>query len=42
MAEQREVRVSRMQWEAQGVLSLHLTRIESDDPVRLMECLARI
>ena len=33
MAEQREVRVSRMQWEAQGVLSLHLTRIESDDPV---------
>lgn len=33
MAEQREVRVSRMQWEADGVLSLRLTRIESDDPV---------
>lgn len=33
MAEQREVRVSRMQWEAEGVLSLRLTRIESDDPV---------
>lgn len=33
MAEQREMRVSRMQWEAEGVLSLRLTRIESDDPV---------
>lgn len=33
MAEQREIRVSRMQWEAEGVLSLRLTRIESDDPV---------
>lgn len=33
MAEQREVRVSRMQWESEGVLSLRLTRIESDDPV---------
>lgn len=33
MAEQREVRVSRMQWEAEGVLSLRLIRIESDDPV---------
>lgn len=33
MAEQREVRVSRMQWEAEGVISLRLTRIESDDPV---------
>lgn len=33
MAEQREVRVSRMQWESDNVLSLRLTRIESDDPV---------
>lgn len=33
MAEQREVRVSRMQWEAEGVISLRLTRIEGDDPV---------
>lgn len=33
MAEQREVRVSRMQWEAEGVLSLRLTRIESEDPM---------
>ncbi len=33
MLEQRELRVSRMTWEAEGVLSLHLTRIESRDPL---------
>ncbi|MGH3863343.1 PDR/VanB family oxidoreductase [Actinokineospora sp.] len=33
MVEQRELRVSQMTWEADGVVSLCLTRIESDDPL---------
>lgn len=37
MVEQRELRVSRMTWEAEGVLSLHLTRIETDDPLPAWE-----
>lgn len=37
MVEQRELRVSRMTWEAEGILSLHLTRIESDDPLPAWE-----
>lgn len=30
MVEQRELRVQQMTWEAEGVLSVRLTRIESD------------
>lgn len=37
MVEQREVRVTQMTWEADGVLSLHLARIESDDPLPAWE-----
>ncbi len=33
MVEQRELRVTRMTWEAEGVLSIRLSRIESDDPL---------
>lgn len=33
MVEQRELRVSAMTWEADDVVSLHLTRIESEDPL---------
>lgn len=33
MVEQRELRVSQMTWESDGVLSVRLTRIESDDPL---------
>ena len=37
MVEQRELRVSSMTWEAEGVLSLRLTRIESDAPLPAWE-----
>jgi ferredoxin-NADP reductase len=37
MVEQREVRVSQMTWEADGVLSLRLSRIESNDPLPAWE-----
>jgi ferredoxin-NADP reductase len=33
VVEQRELRVQQMTWEAEGVISLRLTRIESDDPL---------
>lgn len=33
MVEQRELRVVQMTWEAEGVVSLRLARIESDDPL---------
>lgn len=33
MVEQRELRVTQMTWEAEGVLSVRLSRIESDDPL---------
>jgi ferredoxin-NADP reductase len=33
MVERRELRVSQMTWEADGVVSLRLARIESDDPL---------
>lgn len=33
MVEQRELRVQRMSWESDGVLSVRLTRIESNDPL---------
>jgi ferredoxin-NADP reductase len=33
MVEQRELRVTQMTWEADGVVSLRLSRIESDDPL---------
>ncbi|PWU55425.1 oxidoreductase [Micromonospora globispora] len=33
MVEQRELRVAQMTWEAEGVVSVRLTRIESDDPL---------
>lgn len=33
MVEQRELRVVQMTWEADGVLSVRLARIESDDPL---------
>lgn len=33
MVEQRELRVTQMTWEAQGILSVCLTRIESNDPL---------
>lgn len=37
MVEQREVRVSQMTWEAEGVVSVRLSRIESDDPLPAWE-----
>lgn len=37
MVEQRELRVASMTWEAEGVISLRLTRIESDDPLPAWE-----
>ena len=37
MLEQRELRVSQMTWEADGVISLRLVRIESDDPLPAWE-----
>lgn len=37
MVEQREVRVSQMTWEAEGVLSVRLARIESNDPLPAWE-----
>ena len=37
MVQQREVRVSQMTWEADDVLSLRLTRIESNDPLPAWE-----
>lgn len=37
MVEQRELRVSSMTWEAEGVISLRLTRIESDAPLPAWE-----
>lgn len=37
MVEQRELRVTAMAWEAEGVLSLRLSRIESKDPLPLWE-----
>ena len=37
MVEQREVRVSQMTWEADGVLSVRLSRIESADPLPAWE-----
>jgi ferredoxin-NADP reductase len=33
MVEQRELRVTQMTWEAEGVLSVRLARIESNDPL---------
>ena len=33
MVEQRELRVTQMTWEAEGVLSIRLSRIESNDPL---------
>lgn len=33
MVEQRELRVTQMTWEADGVVSVRLARIESDDPL---------
>jgi ferredoxin-NADP reductase len=33
MVEQRELRVTQMTWEAEGVLSLRLSRVESNDPL---------
>ncbi len=33
MVEQRELRVTQMTWEADGVVSLRLARIDSDDPL---------
>jgi ferredoxin-NADP reductase len=33
VVEQRELRVTRMTWEAEGVLSVRLSRIESSDPL---------
>jgi ferredoxin-NADP reductase len=37
MVEQRELRVIQMTWEAEGVVSLRLARIESDDPLPTWE-----
>jgi len=37
MVEQRELRVSQMTWEAEGVVSVRLARIESDDPLPAWE-----
>ena len=36
-AEQRELRVTQMTWEADGVVSVRLARIESDDPLPAWE-----
>ncbi len=33
MLEQRELRVQQMSWESEGVMSIRLTRIESNDPL---------
>ena len=33
MVEQRELRVAQMTWEAEDVISIRLTRIESNDPL---------
>lgn len=37
MVEQREVRVTQMTWEADGVLSVRIARIESNDPLPAWE-----
>jgi ferredoxin-NADP reductase len=37
VVEQREVRVSQMTWEAEGIVSLRLSRIESNDPLPAWE-----
>lgn len=37
MVEQRELRVTQMTWEAEGVVSVRLARIESDDPLPAWE-----
>lgn len=37
MVEQREVRVTQMTWEADGVVAVRLSRIESDDPLPAWE-----
>lgn len=37
MVEQRELRVTQMTWEADGVVSVRMTRIESDDPLPAWE-----
>jgi ferredoxin-NADP reductase len=37
MVEQRELRVVQMTWEAEGVVSVRLARIESDDPLPAWE-----
>jgi ferredoxin-NADP reductase len=37
MVEQRELRVVQLTWEAEGVLSARLARIESDDPLPMWE-----
>jgi ferredoxin-NADP reductase len=37
VVEQRELRVIQMTWEAEGVVSLRLARIESDDPLPMWE-----
>lgn len=37
MVEQRELRVTQMTWEAEGVVSLRLSRIESADPLPVWE-----
>jgi ferredoxin-NADP reductase len=37
VVEQRELQVTQMTWEAEGVLSLQLTRIESDKPLPVWE-----
>ena len=37
MVEQRELRVTQMTWEAEGVLSVRLARIESNDPLPAWE-----
>ena len=37
MVEQRELRVVQMTWEAEGVVSVRLARIESDDPLPVWE-----
>jgi ferredoxin-NADP reductase len=37
MVEQRELRVTQMTWEAESVVSLRLSRIESDDPLPAWE-----
>lgn len=37
MVEQRELRVTQMTWEAEGVVSVRLARIDSDDPLPAWE-----